>query len=275
MDEFETAAGRTAERKSEIERIRENYGHHREALVRMVAEAPSQGLAAEYQRIIRVIDDSVAKLNQLDSPVSATLPGTTSTAAQDFSRKTLSDEPNTVSSPVRSSNAMRTALILIVAVLAIAVFAFLVQRSRHKNAGSGASSDTIVTESSSSTSPARPIERTTTPPVSAVPATPASVITVTPASADFGVIRKGTRAVRQFQLVNHSDSALDLFVERSTCHCLFYEYGKSVAAKGKETITVAVDGARVRNGVLNETVKITSKKDPNAEASFQVLAKVK
>ena len=44
--------------------------------------------------------------------------------------------------------------------------------------------------------------------------------------------------------------------------------------KGKETITVTVDGARAKAGALRENVKVTAKKDPSIAASFDVTANI-
>ena len=62
---------------------------------------------------------------------------------------------------------------------------------------------------------------------------------------------------------------------RSACRCLYYEYVELVPPKGKETITVTVDGARAPAGALRETVKVTAKNDPAVATSFDVIATVR
>jgi len=105
----------------------------------------------------------------------------------------------------------------------------------------------------------------------------ASALKVTPLLADYGVIRKGTRAVRQFDLVNGGSTPITIQVSRSACRCLFYEYnGKTkVPPKGKERITVTVDGAKAAAGSLRETLSVTAKEDPSATAQFTVQAVIR
>ena len=65
-DEFGTVNVRKGERGKEIEAVRQQYRHHRDALVRMVADAPTEHLAAEYQKLIRDIDTAIAKLDEIE-----------------------------------------------------------------------------------------------------------------------------------------------------------------------------------------------------------------
>jgi hypothetical protein len=97
---------------------------------------------------------------------------------------------------------------------------------------------------------------------------------ITPALADYGVVRKGTRAVRQFEAANSGDAPLDIQVARSNCHCLFYEF-RAIPAHGKGTITVTVDGAKAKAGTIDESIAVTSKKDPSVSATMQIRAVVK
>jgi hypothetical protein len=111
-----------------------------------------------------------------------------------------------------------------------------------------------------------------------VPVTPAPVaaatLRITPATSDYGTIRKGTRAVRQFELTNGSSAPLAIHLSRSNCRCLFYDYHETVPANAKETITVTIDAARVKNGSVDETVTVAGKKDPSATATFAVRARI-
>ena len=102
-------------------------------------------------------------------------------------------------------------------------------------------------------------------------------IRIAPEVADYGTIRKGTRAVRQFEITNLSSTPLSITVARSTCRCLYYEYDAKVklAPKAKEALTVTVDGARAKAGALNESIAVTSKDDPNATGTIGVRAVIK
>ena len=117
------------------------------------------------------------------------------------------------------------------------------------------------------------------PAVTAAPvaAAPAASIKIAPEVADYGTIRKGTRAVRQFEITNLSTTPLTISVARSTCRCLYYEYDTKVklAPKAKEALTVTVDGARAKAGNLNESIAVSSKDDPNATGTIGVRAVIK
>jgi hypothetical protein len=113
------------------------------------------------------------------------------------------------------------------------------------------------------------------PPPAVTPAPrPVASLKIAPASADYGKIRKGTRAVRQFQVTNSGDTAMEIAVARSACRCLFYDYSTKLPAKGQETITVTVDGARAKTGTLVEQVDVHVKKDPSVRAAFMVQATI-
>jgi hypothetical protein len=103
----------------------------------------------------------------------------------------------------------------------------------------------------------------------------AAALSVAPAIADYGTIRKGTRAVRQVDVTNTTDRQLDYTVSRSECRCLYYEYSGKLAPKKKETLSITVDGGKAKAGSLAETLTIAAKKDPSVTASFQVTANIK
>src|SRR5258708_18545775 len=64
-DDFGTLSVKRGDRAREIEILRRHYREHRDALARMIQEAPSEQLAAEYQRLVRSIDASLSKLDDL------------------------------------------------------------------------------------------------------------------------------------------------------------------------------------------------------------------
>jgi hypothetical protein len=74
-----------------------------------------------------------------------------------------------------------------------------------------------------------------TAPDTSVEAPPSAAVTlaVAPPSHDYGVIRKGTRATRQFEIANNSNDPMSIQVARSTCRCLYYEHAPVIPPKQK------------------------------------------
>jgi len=252
-DDFGTVSVRRGDRGREIETLRQQYRQHREALAQMASEAPTEHLATEYQRLIHDIDAAIAKLNEIEGhPAERTLVTT--------------PEAPPIEAPAAPANASRLMLIVVAGVVVLAIIAYLIYRASGDRKG-----PTAITESTTTTAPA------TIEPVTPAPATvaTATVIAASPAVVDYGTIRKGTRATRQVEIANDSGEPMAIKVARSTCKCLFYEYKDTIAPKKKETITVTVDGARAKAGTLQETIDVTSKKDPSVATSFQVSATIK
>jgi len=253
-EDYGTVNVKRGERSREIELLRQHYGEHREALVRMAAEAPTAHLAGEYQRLIRDIDAALAKVDEIEGP------GT---------RPLITPPPQPAADVAAPPSNGRLILIVVAGAIVLAIIGYLIYRA---SGDRGAKSTTVITESTSA-----PVT-TTTSPVTIEPVTPAPAaggITVSPVVADYGTIRKGTRATRQIEVTNTGAATVSVKVARSQCKCLFYEYKDTIAPKGKETITVTVDGARAKAGTLQETIDVTSKADPSMAASFQVSATIK
>ena len=64
-DDFGTVNVKRGDRAREIEVLRQHYRAHRETLMRMVPDAPTEQLAGEYQRLVVSIDNSLRKLDEL------------------------------------------------------------------------------------------------------------------------------------------------------------------------------------------------------------------
>ncbi|MGZ8709748.1 MAG: DUF1573 domain-containing protein, partial [Thermoanaerobaculia bacterium] len=109
------------------------------------------------------------------------------------------------------------------------------------------------------------------------PQTPAqaAAISVEPPAHDYGAVRKGTRAARQFEIVNTTDQPIKVDVARSQCRCLYYDYAGLIPPKGKETLTVTIDGAKAQAGTLSESIRITAESDPSIATSFDVTATIR
>ena len=289
-DDFGTVNVRRGDRAREIEVLRQHYRGHRDSLARLVADAPTEQLAAEYQRLIAGIDDALRKLDELEGrpttqpgtrPVPPPPPPPTSPGMRPLSSEPVTEPQRYVEEPPPATGGARTLLIVVVGILVLGAIGYLIWRaSRDRRAGTTASTTSTVVEQP--VTPASPdtIAPATAPPATGtvVPATtpaPAGALKITPAMADYGIVRKGTRAVRQFEAVNNSAAPIDVQVARSQCHCLFYAFNGTIAAHAKETITVTVDGAKAKPGTIDETLAVTSKKNPSVSASIGIRAVVK
>lgn len=254
-DEFSTVSAKRGERAREIEILRQHYRKHREALTAMTAEAPSEHLATEYQKLIREIDVAMGKIDELEgrSPAARPLVPPPVTEEPEYA---LEEEP-----PANGSRS-RVALIIGAGLVVLALIVYLIWR---------ASSGELATVATTTTAPVVD----TTPVTPAPPPEIVKLLAISPPSADYGTIRKGTRATRQFEVTNNSEEPVSIQVGRSQCRCLYYEYAEAVAPKGKETITVTIDGARAKAGALAETLKVSSKKDPANATTFEVRATIR
>jgi hypothetical protein len=169
----------------------------------------------------------------------------------------------------------RLALIAVAALIALGAIGWLIWKASSDRKERGQIVETTTTTTTTATTTAAPatVAEDTT---ATIPASTgvADVITITPPAADYGTIRKGTRATRQFEVRNSGEEPVTIQVARSACRCLYYEYRDLVPPKGKETVTVTIDGARAKAGALHETVKVTGKKDPGIASSFEVNATI-
>ena len=258
-DDFGTVNVRRGERAREIELLRQHYREHRQALVKLAGEAPTEYLSGEYQRLIGDIDSALAKIDEIS--------GTPSSSPEPGSRPLITPPP-AASDAGESAGAPPSARILMIVVagaIVLAIIGYLIYRASGDR-GHATTTTSAVTE--------------TTAPSTIEPATPATApsaagLTASPVVLDYGTIRKGTRATRQLEITNNTSAPVSFKVARSQCHCLLYEYKEMIPQKQKETITVTIDGARAKAGPLQESVDVTSKTDPSVATSFQVTATIK
>jgi len=268
-DDFGTVNVRRGERAREIELLRQHYRVHRETLAKLLNEAPTEHLAGEYQRLIRDIDSSLAKVDEMEGIGPATAAAAPPPPA---THRPLINSPSPIEPVTAPSNASNARLLLIVVagIVVLAIIGYLIYRA------SGDRRHPVITETTATTTTAAStIEPVTPAPGTVAPVATAGALGVAPAILDYGTIRKGTRATRQVEVANNSAEPMKIKVARSQCKCLFYEYKDTIAPKGKETITVTVDGARAKAGTLQETIDLTSAKDPSVTGSFQISATIK
>jgi hypothetical protein len=285
-DDFGTINLKRGERAREIEVLRQHYRQHRDALARMIADAPTEHLATEYQRLVGEIDRALAKLHELEGGATAPPPivdvpppphRPTDPGMRPLAQDTLYDElaePPAI--PVSEAEPRsRVPLILGAAILALAIIGWLIWRaSSERTAGTAiveetatATSDTSGTdtvEAGTSTSDS------TIEPAAAVPAG----LAVIPVSHDYGTIRKGTRATRQYELSNTTDEPMTISVARSACRCLYYEHAPVIPPKAKENLTVTIDGARAKAGTLHEQIRVASKANAAVGVTIDVNATI-
>lgn len=273
-DEFETVNASRADRAREIEVMRAHYRRHRESLKRMAADAPTDALAQEYQRLVLGIDHALGKLDELEggapaTPRPKTQPGMTP-LVQPIAEPVYEDDATQVDyvpperQPVSNT---RLALIVFAGVLVLAAIGWLIWRASKDRSGTPSTATTVAETA--------PVTETPVETTAAEVAVATQSLSVTPQAHDYGAIRKGTRATRQYEVANASDEPIGIVVARSACRCLYYEHGQVVPPKGRETITVTIDGAKAKAGELNETVKVSSKADPKIVTSFDVTATIR
>jgi hypothetical protein len=310
-DDFGTVNVRRGDRGREIEVLRQHYRRHREALAGLIAESPTDHLANEYGRLVRDIDASLAKLDEIEgkgASAAASAPGAVPRIGAISPRTGLSREGETSNAgPVREQTepgarplipppgiandsasrgeegayeppaataSSRLPIIMIFGLLVLGAIGYLIWHasSDHRSAPSTiVESPAPVTPATETTGSASRAARTTR----GVAATPPSGLSVAPVVADFGIIRKGTRAARQFEITNNTADPVQIQVARSQCRCLFYEYSGKIPGRKKDTITVTIDGARVKSGAVAENVTVSAKGNASLSATFEVQAAVK
>jgi hypothetical protein len=250
-DDFGTVNVSRADRAREIDEMRQQFRRHRESLQQLAADAPTERFASEYNRLIAEIDAAMAKVDELEPGMRPLVPPP----------RTIDSIADYEAKP--GSSGSRVILIAVVALIALAAIGWLIWK-----ASSDRNKPTAIVEQPATTTTAAP-STTTEPPPEIV-----NVLTATPASTDYGTIHKGTRATRQFTIRNESSQPVTMQVARSACRCLYYEYHAVIAPKGKETVTVTIDGAKAKAGQLRETIKVTAKADPSVATSFNVTANI-
>jgi hypothetical protein len=285
-DDFGTVSVRRAEKARELEVLRQHYREHHEALSELAENAPTDFLATEYQRLISEIDAAMRKLEELEGHGEGPLRPKTQPGSRPIVHSpTLTDDaagPRTYVSSAASpapNTQSRIVIMLIAGLLVLGLIGWLIWRGggdrRTATRAGGRPTTTGAINDTAAPSTIAPVTPAPAATGTVVPAVGANVLKITPALADYGTIRKGTRATRQFEIVNTSPAPIAIKVARSACRCLYYEYNDKILPKKKETITVTVDGARAKEGTLAETVQVTGNTDPSIAASFQVQATIK
>ena len=291
-DDFGTVNMGRGERAREIEILRQRYRRHREALNEMTADAPTEHLATEYRRLLGELDAALLKLDELEGKAPAVPPPVppvqhdparqhgdplrpkAGAAAGAAGMRPLAEPPRgayaehqTAATPQYEDEGAprsRTAIILVAALLALGLIGWFIWQTL------GAPDDETVVVEETTAVPVETVEDNTI-----APAGSPAALTVTPAVHDFGVIRKGTRATRRYEIMNTTGEPLSIQIARSDCRCLYYEHADVIPPNAKEAVTVTIDGARASAGELRESIRVSSKSDPSVAATLEVQATVR
>ena len=233
-DDFGTISARRGDRAKEIDVLRK----HRESLVQMLAD----------------VDQQLKELEIFDTPAARPLVTT-----PDY-EEPLAEQP-------QPGGGARVLLILGAALLALVLIGWLIWR---------ASSDRPVMPTSTAVveDTATETETTATAPATIAETVPSNALVVTPPTRDYGLVRKGTRVTRQYEIANNTEEPISINIARSVCRCLYDEHAPVIPPKAKETLTVTVDGAKAKAGELRETLKITRKNNPAVATTAEVRATV-
>ena len=275
-DDFGTMNVRRGERSREIEILRGHYLRHREALVAMIEDSPTEHLAHEYQKIVVELDRSLAKLDELEGiaptargPEPPRNPGRQAVAAAAMAATSPGMRPLDGASAddydthppnipaAREIPRSRLALIAAVALVALAAIGWLIWKaSSDRTANGGPVVEELTTADAETIAPE--------------PLAPPPLLSAAPAAQDFGIVRKGARAARQFEIRNETEEPMAITVSRSACRCLYYEHAPVIPPKATETLTVTIDGSKAPAGELDETVRVAAKSDPAVVTTIDI-----
>jgi hypothetical protein len=242
----------------EIDLLRRRYADHRSTLERLAADAPTEHLARRYRQLIGELEGSMARIEELEMG-----------GPDDLNAEPLDDnnppwhEPEESAPPLEEPprRGLSTVLVVLAALFIIGVIG-LFAWNWIRGEGDPASRAAIVEPSDGE------------PMIEPDPVTPEAALSANPDQQSYGDLRRGTRAVRQFEIANHTDQTLPISVLRSDCRCLWFEYADTIPPRGTTTLTVTVDGAKAPAGTLRETVQIVTKTDPPETIAVEVVAEI-
>ncbi|MFN2239909.1 MAG: DUF1573 domain-containing protein [Thermoanaerobaculia bacterium] len=242
----------------EIDLLRRRYADHRSTLERLASDAPTEQLARRYRQLIGELEASMARIAELEMG-----------RADDPSAEPLDDHDPRWHEPEEAvafeEERPRRGLSTVLVVLAAAFIVGVLGLFAWNWIRGGAESD----------APASIVEPSEREPVIEPDSVHQEVVlSASPDQQHYGELRRGTRAVRQFEIANNTNETLPISVLRSDCRCLWFEYADTIPPRGTTTLTVTVDGAKAPAGTLRETVQIVSKTDPPVTIAVEVVADI-
>ncbi|HVR44921.1 MAG TPA: DUF1573 domain-containing protein [Thermoanaerobaculia bacterium] len=242
----------------EIEVLRKQYSDHRSTLERLALDAPTEHLASRYRELIAELDASMAKIADLEMGGAAVAEG--AGWPDESEREPLPPGTSHLPAPRGERRTLLVAFagLFLLAVLALLAWNWIAGGEPETLDPSPAPASGTIAE----TPPPR-IEEAITPPLA-----------ISPPSHDYGTIRRGARAARQFEIANNTDRTLPIQLRRSDCRCLWFEYADTIPPRGTTTLTVTVDASKAPPGPLRETVEVATTSAPEAVETFEVTALV-
>jgi hypothetical protein len=258
-DDFGTVSLKRGDKSRELEVLRK----HRESIVKMLADVDQE---------IRELELSSSQPMTAQPPPPRTAGHSRDSEMDSRPLVTTPDYEEAVATP--GGGGGRVVLILGVALVALALIGWLIWRAS-SDRPAAPTTGTVVEQPTVAESP----ETTGTAPATieetATIAPASQAVVISPRQHDYGLVRKGTRVTRQFEIANTTEEPISVTLARSQCRCLYYEYAGVIPPKAKESITVTVDGAKAKAGTLRETIKVTGKTDPTVGTSLDVIATVR
>jgi len=277
-DDVSTVSYRKEKVTKEFEMLKARYESHRVTLEQLITDSPTETLAGRYADVMMEVDSAIRKLEELQKPPGrpatqpggAVLPGValpvppsppaSSSAGSKSLHRPVSDHGSPQAArPGINPDRPRLLTIILVGAVVLAVLGWLAWTLLAKKGDSD-----------------QPVAATTNTAIESTPAAePPSTLEIDPQTADYGVVRKGTRVAKNFSVTNNGDAPLTLDLPRSTCRCLWFDVKGAVPANGSLMLGVIVDGARAKSGKLEETITIRTKEQPDLEATLTVSAEVR
>jgi hypothetical protein len=275
-DDFETRNMNRAQVARELESARDKYRSQLQSVQQLREEAPTEPLADRYRELEDELVDSIRKLDDLLGETRQPHPETPAQAFAPPAAPPLPVSPpppppvqyQEAATPAGGasddfrgqhveSDRGRLLAILAGGALALILLGVLVWYFAFRTPAGPAT-----------------IQEQPDPALTSTAAESAALLTITPAMHDFGVVRKGTRAVRQFRLSNESDEPMEVSVERSACRCLWYDFESTIPPNEATILAVTFDGARAPGGVTREEVTISAGPDPARQVTATIVATV-
>lgn len=249
----------------EFQSLRRRYEVHRDSLRQLEESAPTEPLARSYGELRGEIERTIARLDELEKASPAVVPtgaleeNLADTRPRWNERAVWQEEAEEgLHRPPRDGVRGRPVLILALAILLLAALGAVLWWSlRGGGEQKPAAIEEVVVEPEPEAPPPEP-----------------QTLSVSPDAHDFGLIRKGTRAVAEFALTNHTDSPISLSIERSQCRCLWYEYDETLRPDGTGRIRITVDGARATRGTLSEVVRISADAPEDVAVAIELAAMI-
>ena len=265
--EVEIQRGEALDR--EIDRLRQVYQRHELALSDLAATAPTRQLARRYRELIAELRSAAANLSSIDGKAAAEAPEASREPAAPAAGPTWDLEQKVVPSPTirppmeqrERRHVARAALIILMAIVVIALLGVLVWsfsgEGQRRAVVSPPAEEMVVEEE------VLPVEE------------PLPSLEVVPPVQDYGEVKKGTRVVKTFRVLNRTDEQVSIRIERSDCRCLWYDHPGTVPANGEATLSITLDGARVEAGPLTQRVVVSTTGQPPETAEAELTAEVR